>query len=248
MKKNAILRQINRFQRRYLSSSPSPPSFLHRNVNLLPYIFIGICCAGCAFSNYAEKYEPKYLDSITKHAVCSLRNIREGRYYTLLTSSFTHLSPIHLAVNMFALKNLGPFIVSSFGPGTFLVLWAGGSLACDTASLYWDWMVQQASRAQLRRPGGIVETRGVGASGSLMCMFAACVCTFPNAKVTIFPVPIPMNAWVAMGIFTAGSVYCAANNLLPFIGHVGHLGGMGFGVGWYYIMGRRLLRKLGRRV
>ena len=255
MSKNLILRRLSRFQRRfYLSSPPSHPSLLRRNANILPYTFIAICCAGCAFSNYAVAYEPSYLEPINKHAVCSLQNVREGRYYTLLTSSFTHFNPIHLLMNMAGLQSFGPSVVSIFGPGAFLVLWVGGSLACDTASLYWDWLAQQASRAGavegwrqiLRRPGAIVENRGVGASGSLLAMFAAFVCMLPNAKVTLFPLPVPLRAWIAIGSFAAGSAYCAVNALLPYIGHAGHLGGMAFGAGWYYIWGRRVLRRFGR--
>ena len=90
----------------------------------------------------------------------------------------------------------------------------------------------------------VVETRGVGASGSLLSMVVVYACMMPKAMLTVFPVPVPMQASVAIGTFAAGSVFCALSGLLPFIGHVGHLGGMAFGVGWYYAMGRRLLASL----
>ena len=86
------------------------------------------------------------------------------------------------------------------------------------------------------------EVRNVGASGSLLGMFAVYGCSAPNATVTVFPLPIPIKAWIAIGLFAAGSAYCAVNALLPQLGHVGHLGGLAFGAAWYYTWGRRLLR------
>ena len=88
----------------------------------------------------------------------------------------------------------------------------------------------------------MAEGRSIGASGSLLGMFSVYACMAPNAKVAVFPLPVPIRAWMAIGLFGAGSAYCAVNSLLPHIGHLGHLGGMAFGMGWYYTWGRRLLR------
>lgn len=157
-------------------------------------------------------------------------------------------------MNMLGLLSFGPFVVSVFGPGAFLVLWIGGSLVCDTATLYWDWLAERASQARvvkvwgqiLRRPEAIVERRSLGASGSVLGMFAVYACASPNSMVTLFPLPVPIKAWIVVGLFAGGSAYCAVNGLFPSIGHMGHLGGMAFGAGWYYTQGRRLLRRLGR--
>ena len=242
------MRYLPHFQRRSYNSTYHQP---HGNPNILPYTFMAICCAGCAFANYARTTHPQLLPLIDRHAVCSLQNIREGRYHTMLTSSLTHFSPIHLAANMFGLSQLGPLMVTAFGPSGFLVLWVGGSLACDTATLYWERMLQQAdgAGAQSRtmkgiRPEQTVETKAVGASGSVLGMLAVFGCRMPKHRIIVFPLPIPMPAWLAIGSFAVGSVYCAVNVLLPFIGHAGHLGGMAFGTAYYYTWGRRYLKRL----
>ena len=168
-----------------------------------------------------------------------------------------HFELLHLCFNMFGLYSLGPLIVSTFGPAGFLALWVGSSLACDSATLYWDWLGEQAQLARFARiksdmllfrarVGQIVETQSIGASGSVLGFFTAFVCMMPKAKIFLFPIPVQMPAWTGLGVFVVGSVYCLVNGVLPQIGHVGHLGGMAFGAAWYFTQGRRILRKLGR--
>ena len=160
---------------------------------------------------------------------------------------------------MVGLYTLGPLVVSTFGPGAFLTLWVGSSLACDTAVLYWDWLGQQAKQAKFARIWGegigknirqyrtreepIVETHSIGASGSVLGLFAAFTCMMPRHKVMIMPIPFPIQAWIGIGGFALGSLYCAVNGLFPFVGHAGHLGGMAFGTAWFAVWGRRVLRR-----
>ncbi|KAG7006053.1 hypothetical protein G7Y79_00016g040380 [Physcia stellaris] len=249
-------RHLLHTQRRFYNSRP------HRQLpggpNTLPFTFMAICCTGYAFSLYAHDSAPHLLRLIDDHAVCSLQNIREGRYYTLVTSSFTHFTLVHLGFNMYGLYMLGPLMTSFFGPSAFLVLWIGSSLTCDAAALYWDYLNQQArqARSQARAvrgvrqvwgsPEAMVETKSIGASGSVLGMFATFCCMMPKNRVLMMPIPVPVPAWVGISVFAIGSAYCAVNALFPYIGHMGHLGGMAFGAAWYFTQGRRILRKLGR--
>jgi rhomboid protease GluP len=62
----------------------------------------------------------------------SARDIREGEFYRLLTSTFLHADIFHLAVNMYSLLMIGDDVLSIFGlPGfviIYLVSGIGGSL------------------------------------------------------------------------------------------------------------------------
>ena len=168
-----------------------------------------------------------------------------------------HFELLHLGANMFGLYSLGPLIVSTFGPASFIAIWVGSSLACDSAVLYWDWLGQQAQRARFARMKSdlllfrarveqIVEMHSIGASGSVLGLFTAFVCMMPKAKIFLFPIPVQMPAWTGLGVFVVGSVYCVVSGTLPQIGHVGHLGGMAFGAAYYWSWGRRILRRAGR--
>ena len=97
-----------------------------------------------------------------------------------------------------------------------------------------------------RRPEELRQTRSVGASGSILGMFALFGCMVPFHKIMIFPLPVSVSAWIGIGVFAAGSAYCLVGQVLPMIGHAGHLGGMGFGVLYWAVRARRRVRRVGR--
>lgn len=145
-----------------------------------------------------------------------------------------------------------------FGPASFLVIWIGGSLACDGATLYWDSMKEKAAAKFTNGGFGNMWRRnrnadlqalnthaiGIGASGSVLSMLAVFVGMMPTHKIMLFPIPLPMPAWIAVMGFVAGSAYCLKENYLPAIGHVGHIGGMGFGLAYYFARLRPWLRRV----
>ena len=56
--------------------------------------------------------------------------------WQLLTSAFTHVSPIHIALNMLGLYLFGPVIEAAIGRGRFLVVYLLSGLA-GSAMVYW---------------------------------------------------------------------------------------------------------------
>ncbi|KAL8681321.1 MAG: hypothetical protein Q9186_002530 [Xanthomendoza sp. 1 TL-2023] len=228
----------------------------------LPYSFMALCGSGYALANYATRLFPRLFHLIDNHFVCSPQNLRFHRYHTLLTASFMHISPVHLAVNMFSLFSIGPLVVSTLGPESFLALWVGGALGCSRAHLsYTNYLNRRLSpsyannqnlfdRVTGRGTSPVQHSmsestgRSVGASGSLLGMFTTLAFTQPDGKWYIFPVPVPLKTYQAAGAFAAGSAACVALGLLPGIGHVGHLGGMAVGAGYgYYDLVRRRREK-----
>lgn len=238
------------FRRGY--HQPPQPSFF-RAPEVVPYLFMGICFGGYGYSWYADQElregHPGPMGLLRKHATCSLDNFREGRYYTLVSSSFMHFTGIHIACNMLGLYNLGPQMVMAFGPGTFLAIWLGGAVACGSAELYWESSKQQKAYVQAGdTKGGLSsiwkrqstdahqpESVSFGASGSVLSLLGAFVGLAPKAGLTMFPIPFALPAWFATTVFASGSVYCLKENLIPGIGHAGHLGGLAFGLAYYLL-------------
>lgn len=58
-------------------------------------------------------------DFMRKNWMLSLRNWRQGRYWTLLTGAFSHISIIHLLANMSFLTSFGPSLVYQLGEKGF---------------------------------------------------------------------------------------------------------------------------------
>ncbi|MBI2245002.1 MAG: rhomboid family intramembrane serine protease [Nocardioides sp.] len=98
----------------------------------------------------------------TSRAVCSgrgewLPGVYDGAYWQLLTSTFTHVQPLHIAFNMFALYVLGPQLELAIGRIRFLALYLLSGLT-GSALVYWASPEFQAT---------------VGASGAIFGLMGA---------------------------------------------------------------------------
>jgi len=80
-----------------------------------------------------------------------------GEFYRLFTAAFLHAGVLHLAMNMFALAQLGPVLESALGRVRFLTLYVLAALGGSTLSFL------VSDRGAL----------GVGASGAIFGMFGA---------------------------------------------------------------------------
>ncbi|KAH8595297.1 hypothetical protein B0O99DRAFT_512532 [Bisporella sp. PMI_857] len=155
----------------------------------------------------------------------STRNIREGRYYTYLTSTFTHFNTAHLLFNMMALWSFGRPIIAIWGGSQFAILWAGSGLVGGFA------------QSSLWNKQGLGDERAIGASGSLFGLTTALACLAPQMRVVVLI--FPMQLGLAMFSGAAFSVAAIRQNWLPWVGHADHLGGIAFGVIWYLVVLRR---------
>ena len=83
--------------------------------------------------------------------------VADGEYYRLLTAAFLHAGVLHLALNMFALAQLGPVLESALGRVRFLALYVLSALGGSVLSF--------ALSPQFQF--------GVGASGAIFGLFGA---------------------------------------------------------------------------
>jgi membrane associated rhomboid family serine protease len=152
--------------------------------------------------------------------------VDEGRYWTMLTSTWSHLGLGHIAGNMISFYFLGDFVVRTpgIGPGRFLILIVGSGLMGSLMTI-----IQRKEAA--RATGGYDMKRGLGFSGSVMGVSAAAACLYPKSKVALYGIiPVPLWALVA-GYFAYDGIFY--NDPNSTIGHSGHIGGLIFGVVYY---------------
>lgn len=201
--------------------------------NVLTLGALGLFCAAFGFEQYARAEASQHRNwqptkFVRDNLVLSLRNIREGRWWTLITYSFTHLATMHLFFNSIALLSSGPHIVTAFGPSVFAIAWVGSALSCAGAGLWWD--------SRLGR-----ESDHVGASGVVFGFLTTIAFLSPRSQVQVFPIMFPLPMYGVM-LGTAGlTALCLGNSWFPSIGHAGHLGGMGFGALYYLAYLKRRL-------
>jgi membrane associated rhomboid family serine protease len=220
----------------YYQSQPPPPKPLGSGS---PTLIVGTIIVGCVglfgynelqiieIKRNGSKKAYQWLQTFNDHFVLSTKNIREGRYYVLLTHTLAHNNFMHLAFNMLALWGFGRTIVSWYGLQTFAIIWVGSAVVGGILQFgYWQ-------KADLPS----TEHGAVGASGAIFGIVSALSLVYPEMPVLMMF--IPMNLRWCMIISVAFSMASIKEGWLPWLGHVDHLGGMTFGFVWWLIALRR---------
>lgn len=175
---------------------------------------------------------PKFM---YENFLVSWSGLEQGRYWTLLTSVFSHNLLFHLLLNMFVLNSFGPIMASTLGTARFLrfYLAAGifGSLAHAAVSAF-----------ILNEP----EIPALGASGAISGVILLFSLLYPKQKILMFgfiPVPAVFGALIFIALDIWGVYAQAGGGGLP-IGHGAHLGGAAAGIFYYFIIRARAKRAI----
>lgn len=230
-------------------SSPAPTRW---RPQIATYATIGLCCSGYAYNFYADDKAQKkrkfwHRNFIDKNLVFTRDNYNGGRWWTMVTYSFVHTSALHLAVNMFALSSFAPISIGLIGLRSTSALWLGGSVFAMYLTMAGeDYKNKQAKSKGSSKPITVAgwplpqssptdqpNMRFIGASSSLLSIVAAVACKIPQHGMYIFPLPVAVPMYGAIGGFAVFSAVAYIQDLLPFLGHTGHLGGIIFGAAYY---------------
>ncbi len=154
-----------------------------------------------------------------------------GRWWTLLTSEFSHLIFLHFFLNMYVLATFGPIVEATIGSGRYLTFYL---IAAIVASLG-----HAAVSAFLL---GHPELPALGASGAISGVILLFCFLYPEARLLllgIIPMPSLVGAAVFVGLDVVGLIAQTEGGGLP-IGHGAHLGGALAGTLYYLLVIRPL--------
>ncbi|CAG8563794.1 7717_t:CDS:2 [Acaulospora morrowiae] len=182
--------------------------------------------------NYEEHRNITYLNFMYKHFTVSINNIRESRWWTVLTCAFSHKDFGHLAVNMFALWGFGRAVLQMLGTTEFLLVYLGSALTASLGHLSYTYF----SRSRKENVKHYVSA--MGASGSIMGLSSLYALTFPSSTFLIFFV-IPAPAIVVVGLYAFYDIYRTWTKSHGNVGSAGHLAGTLFGLIYYWRKIRR---------
>jgi membrane associated rhomboid family serine protease len=162
----------------------------------------------------------------------SYTGLTQGRYWTLITSVFSHYSFLHIFINMYVLYGFGQAMEGVLGTKRFVIFYlVAGIMASLTHSL--------VSAYLLGEPG----LPALGASGSVAGLILLFSLTFPREKILllgIIPMPAIFGALVFVGIDIWGlTAQAQGSNGLP-IGHGAHLGGSFAGLIYFFLIRKHL--------
>lgn len=164
--------------------------------------------------------------------------------YQLVTYMFMHGGWTHLFFNMFALWMFGCVMERTWGAQRFFVYYLicgiGAGLLQELAqfgTVFLDLSSQGATVGQIIRIASIDPSAPemlnawttVGASGSIYGILLAFGMTYPEERMFIFPLPVPIKAkWFVIG-YAVIELVMAFESPGDGVAHVAHLGGMLFG-------------------
>ncbi|KAF8485020.1 hypothetical protein DFH94DRAFT_717713 [Russula ochroleuca] len=156
----------------------------------------------------------------------SYENLRRGRFWTLVTSSFSHADPGHALLNGLTFWFLAPVALRVLGNAQFLVLYLGSGAFASLSSLAWNKQPNYNSH---------------GASGAVYALASFFAFAAPNARFLLFFV-VPMPAWACIGAIACFDAYNAVTRRFSTLDSAGHVGGLTAGALYWLLRTRFRLR------
>lgn len=162
------------------------------------------------------------------------------RIYQLLTYMFMHENITHLFFNMFALWMFGCTIERVWGEKRFLTF----TLACgigaglfQEAAQFISYAVQGLAAYDSVNVGGLIipmsdylnQWNTVGFSGAVYGILLGFGMTYPEERIFIFPLPVPIKGKWFVLIYAAVELFSALGTSGDGVAHIAHLGGMAVG-------------------
>ena len=151
-------------------------------------------------------------------ASLALWPIQSGHFepWQLVTYGFLHGGFNHIFFNMFALWMFGLPIERIWGSRKFSLYYA----VCIVGAAITQLVVQQIS-------GEFYPT--IGASGGVFGLLLAYGVMFPNSRIFLIFLPVPIKAKYFVLIYGGLELFFGITQSMPQIAHFAHLGGLFFG-------------------
>lgn len=156
----------------------------------------------------------------------SYENLHNGRFWTLVTSSFSHAEPGHALFNGLTFWFLAPTALTVLGNTHFLVLYVGSGAFASLMSLVWNKNRNYHSH---------------GASGAIYALASFFAFAAPRSQFLLFFV-LPMPAWACIGGIACFDVFNAFTRRFPTLDSAGHVGGLTAGALYWILRTRFRLR------
>ena len=163
--------------------------------------------------------------------------------YQFFTYLFLHAGFMHLFFNMFALWMFGCVIENVWGPRKFLFYYLSCGMGAGILQELAQFISFYLTLSAIDPSVGFLDTiqlgavhaadlnrwTTIGASGAVYGVLLAFGMLFPNERMFIFPIPIPIKAKWFITFYVVLELLMAVGSPGDGAAHVAHLGGMLFG-------------------
>ena len=224
------------FARHYHSSS-SQEGF---SVKSAYWLLLGLNIIPFVLWQYARSTrDMNLLNKLQRNATISIESINSGRWWTALTSTFSHQDPFHFIFNMFTAYTFCSILAQVPGMRGFHVLGLTVGSGLAGSGLWYAQQKLKVDGASVFDRSRALHTSALGASGGVMGLAAAATCFFPFQRMFVMPIPFPIPLWlltIGYGLIDTYRLDSATSRTA----HAGHLGGLAFGTLLYAVSLRRL--------
>lgn len=143
--------------------------------------------------------------------------LRRGEQIRIFSSGFLHVDMMHLIVNMLTLYFFADIVVMELGNLNFIVVYIISLILGNLLSLYFHKDEYHYS--------------AVGASGAVTGILYAAILLYPEMKLYMFFIPIPIPAYV----FGIGYLLYSIYGMKKRIGNIGHDAHFGGAIGGFVV-------------
>lgn len=163
---------------------------------------------------------------------------KDFQVFQFLTYMFLHGNFYHILMNMFMLWMFGMVVERVWGPRKFLTFYfvcGLGAACCQEVAQFFEYYMLGTeqygdfSLVDMMRVNIPQSGVTVGASGAIYGVLLAFGMLFPNERMFIIPIPVPIKAkWLVIGSVVV-ELLSAMGTSNDGVAHLAHLGGMLFG-------------------
>eukprot|EP00457_Paulinella_chromatophora_P013536 gb/GEZN01013848.1/.p1 GENE.gb/GEZN01013848.1/~~gb/GEZN01013848.1/.p1 ORF type:complete len:231 (+),score=3.81 gb/GEZN01013848.1/:120-812(+) len=168
---------------------------------------------------------PRHQAFMSNNFLCSAKHLRQGRYWTLATSLFSHCDWKHFTGNMVTLRMLGTPLLQAVGAGKVLLVYLVGGVLANVFYLIFT-----------RRRG--MNTAVLGASGSVSALLGMIAMIYPDAVLTAGPeLEVPLLVYAPVYLLWESMQSFSLVDREDQVAHPVHMAGLIFGLvcGWFFV-------------
>jgi len=169
---------------------------------------------------------------IDNHFVLSLRNLKQGRYYTLFTYTFAHTDPWRLCLSLLGTLVFAPLVVRLYG---FPALYAVSMGSTATGAI-----LQLCDFKQLQANSPDIVEGCTGSEGAILALITVFACSSSQETISgefnHFAIPWLAPLGIAFGSFVAWHEDLH-EDWIPSMSYARSIGGILFGAGlWKFVL------------
>jgi len=201
------------------------------------WILLGLNTIPFGLFLYAQYTHNRRLEiNLLQNTLVSVSSVDSGRWWTVLTSAFSHQHLAHFAFNMFTMNAMCSVLsrVPGVHGGHILGVALGAAIAGSGSYVLQQQARISASKNPLERSQAY-NSAALGASGAVMGLSALATCFLPTVPMNLMFIPIPIPLWIITAGYFAVDAY-QLDSKKTRVAHAGHLGGAAFGLASYFLL------------